>query len=270
MEARQAIPASWNVVLAGWNKNPNIDTTVTLPKKFIGFHHPNSDVKKVSSAQEMEGISLDFTGGPNSTHWGMLLTEGLAASGSSGSGLFDGDGYLIGIASVNAPIDTLAPGCDLNAAGHVVAGTSAILFYSKFAYDWDYSIDGSSNMRKLKPWLDPVNSGVVKLNPVKSNCTPVSGGTGITINNNALDNSISIYPNPSISGLVQVKINLADQSDITMELYDVTGKKLNSFKVDNIRSGSYTLDLSQYSNGMYMLKCSDGNSVSSKKIMLTK
>jgi hypothetical protein len=269
MEARQAIPASWNVVLAGWNKNPNLGTTVTLPKKFIGFHHPDGDVKKVSSAQEMASFFLDGTMAPNGTHWAMDITEGLASTGSSGSGLFDGDGYLIGMLSVGGA-DSLAPACLLTATGDTVEGTGNGVAYSKFAYDWDYSIDGSANNRKLKPWLDPVNSGVVKLNPLKSNCTPVTGGTGISINNNALDNSISIYPNPSTSGLVQVKINLADQSDLTMDLYDITGKKLNSFKVDKIRSGSYTLNLSQYSNGMYLLKCSDGNAVSSKKIMLSK
>lgn len=270
MEARQAIPASWNVVLAGWNKNPNIDTTATLPKKLIGFHHPDGDVKKVSSAQIMESVSLDGPNGPTGTHWAMWITEGLASTGSSGSGLFDGDGYLIGIASVGG--DTaLAPACRLTATGDTVEGNPGrFLAYSKFAYDWDYSIDGSANNRKLKPWLDPVNSGIVKLNPVKSNCTPVNGGTGISINNNALDNAISIYPNPSTSGLVQVKINLADQSDLTIDLYDITGKKLNSFKVDKIRSGAYTLDLSQYSNGMYLLKCSDGSAISSKKIMLSK
>ena len=269
LEARQAIPAAWDVVLSGWNKNPNPALTVTLPKKFIGFHHPAGDVKKTSSAQEMEGTSLDGSTTEPTTHWGLLLNSGLVAGGSSGSGLFDGDGYLIGIASVAG--QAFAPdSCGVNAAGGQ-ANPFDFIAYSKLAYDWDYALDGTANNRKLKPWLDPINSGVVTLNPVKSNCTPLGGGgTGISINNNALDNAISIYPNPSTSGLVQVKINLGTPSDLTMDLYDVTGKKLNSFKASNIRSGSYTLNLSQYSNGMYLLKCSDGNSVSSKKIMLSK
>jgi hypothetical protein len=268
LEARQAIPVSWNVNLAGWNKNPGIATTATLPKKFIGFHHPDADVKKVSSTQVVEGVSLDGTTA-NATHWAMELTEGLVSTGSSGSGLFDGDGYLIGVASVAGP-DNLPPACTLNAAGNTVGGTGNFVAYSKFAYDWDYTIDGTANIRKLKPWLDPGNTGAVTINPVKSNCTAIGGGTGININNNKLDNSIEIYPNPSTSGMVNVKINLASSSDITMDLYDITGKKLKSFQLKDIRTGSYALDLSQYANGIYMLKCSDGNAVSSKKIMLAK
>jgi hypothetical protein len=268
LEVRQAIPAAWNVILAGWNKNPGIATTATLPKKLIGFHHPDADVKKVSSAQAMEGISLDGTTA-NATHWAMQLTEGLVSTGSSGSGLFDGDGYLIGVASVAGP-DNLAPNCTLNAAGETVGGTANIVFYSKLAFDWDYTIDGTANIRKLKPWLDPANTGTVTISPVKSNCTAIDGGTGINVNNNKLDNSIDIYPNPSTSGLVNVKINLASSSDITMDLYDITGKKLKSFQLKDTRTGVYTIDLSQYANGIYMLKCSDGNSVSSKKIMLSK
>jgi lysyl endopeptidase len=268
LEVRTTIPAAWNVIFAGWNRNPNIQTTATLPKKFIGFHHPDGDVKKVSSTQEIESGSLDGSTTPNGTHWGMLLTEGLGSTGASGSGLFDGDGYLIGDISVGGA-EQMDPTCLVTATGDTVDGTGNFVLYSKFAYDWDYSIDGSANNRKLKPWLDPANTGAVTINPVKSNCTAI-GGTGITITNGVLDNAISIYPNPSATGMVQVKINLADQADLTMDLYDITGKRLNSFKVDKIRSGSYTLDLSQYSNGMYLLKCSDGNSVSSKKIMLSK
>lgn len=268
LEVRQAIPAAWNVILAGWNKNPGISTAATLPKKFIGFHHPDADVKKLSSAQSVFGISLDGST-TNTTHWGMELTEGLVSTGSSGSGLFDGDGYLIGVASVAGP-DNLDPSCTLNAAGNNVPGTGNFVAYSKFAFDWDYTVDGTANMRKLKPWLDPANTGAVTINPVKSNCAAIDGGTGININNNRLDNSIEIYPNPSTAGLVNVKINLASASDITMDLYDITGKKLRSFQLKDIRTGAYTIDLSQYANGIYMLKCSDGNSVSSKKIMLSR
>jgi hypothetical protein len=266
LETRQAVPTAWDVVLSGWNHDPALATTVSAPKKFIGFHHPAGDVKKTSSTNQINGINLDGSTS-NASHWEMLLNSGLVAGGSSGSGLFDGDGYLIGIASIAG--QAFAPAsCTVNAEGDA-ADAYDYAAYSKFAFDWDYSLDGPGNNRKLKPWLDPTNSGVLKLNPVKSNCTSLSG-TGITTTNNALDNSISIYPNPSTSGTVNVKLNLASEADLTMDLYDVTGKKLNSYALKNIRSGAYTIDLSQYSNGIYLLKCSDGTATTSKKIMLTK
>lgn len=267
MELRQAIPAAWNVTLAGWNKNPGISRNVAAPKKFIGFHHPDADVKKVSSAQAMESTPLSPF--PEDTHWALSLDSGLVSTGSSGSGLFDGDGYLIGVASVAGP-DGLAANCTKNAAGQTVNGTANVVLYSKFSYDWDYTVDGSANNRKLKPWLDPANTGAVTLNPVKSNCTAIDGGTGITIRNNQLDEAINLYPNPSTNGKVTVQFNLKDASDLHIELYDISGKQIKTYEVKNIHNGTYTIDMDNLSNGMYMFKFSDGYSVTSKKVMLTR
>lgn len=266
MELRQAIPASWNVTLSGWNNNAGISRTVAAPKKFIGFHHPNGDVKKVSSAQAMESTPLDPSF-PQETHWGMFLDSGLVSTGSSGSGLFDGDGYLIGVASVAGP-QGLPASCNRTAAGQAVTGTANVVLYSKFSYVWDYTIDGNANNRKLKPWLDAANSGAVTINPVKSNCSPLDNSTGISVSDNRLDEAISLYPNPSTTGKVNIQLNLKEASDMSFNVYDLSGKQVKSFRISHVQTGAYSLDLGGLPNGMYLIKCSDGYSVAAKKVML--
>lgn len=267
LELRNKIPVGWDVYLTGWNKSATVPAALTYPKRYIGFHHPGGDVKKVSISNDIRsngeaGGSL----GPG-THWAITpIDSGGIEGGSSGSGLFDGDGRLIGIASV--------AGMPKIGCGETVNGSNTSFFnyvaYSKLSLDWDYSVDGAGNNRRLQPWLDPQNTGVITLDAVKSDCT---GGvvTGITNNQkNAFDNSVSLYPNPSTNGVVTAKVNFKEATDLTVEVYNVAGAKQKVFHISNALGGTYTFDLSSYANGMYLLKFSDGNNFSTKKLMLTK
>ncbi len=266
LELNSALPAAWNMNLAGWNRDANIPLTNTSPKKFIGFHHPGGDVKKVTISHAIQSYSL---GAPQS-HWATTLDSGLVAQGSSGSALFDGDGRVIGVASVAAIGQNVPSGCNVSVTGQDVSqSTSGLPLYSKLSYIWDYSIDGAATNRKLNPWLNPNNANVLTVNAVKSNCSPINGsGTGITVNNNKLDQSLRVFPNPSSNGKVTLQFNLSEVADLSFELYDISGRKLNTFTTQKVQHGSYTLDLGAYTNGMYLLKCSDGYQSASRKIML--
>lgn len=264
-ELRQMVPANWNVVLAGWNKNAGIPLTTTAPKKFIGFHHPSGDNKKVSSSHQLESTAL---GAPDS-HWGTQLDSGYAAQGSSGSGLFDGDGRLIGILSAGGP-NQVPASCNVSVKGEAIDAMN-VLLYSKFSYDWDYTVDGNNPKRKLKPWLDPANTGVVTINPVKSNCTALDGtGTAIRNVDDELGSAISIYPNPNTSGKVSAMINLPEVTNLTAEVFDVTGKKQQSIQLNHVKSGVFNFDLSSYANGMYIINFSNGSATAAKKVMLSR
>lgn len=264
-ELRQSIPTSWNVNLAGWNKDANIALTAASPKKFIGFHHPSGDTKKVSASQSIESVTV----GVANSHWGTQLTEGYAAQGSSGSALFDGDGRLIGMLSIGGPSQVPAS-CNVSVHGDAIDAMN-VLAYSKLAFDWDYTLDGNNQRRKLKPWLDPANTGAVTINAVKSNCTALSGsGTSISTIDNELANSISVYPNPSTTGKVTAQINLQETADLTADVYDITGKKQQSLKLPKVRSGAFNIDLSTYANGMYIINFSNGSATTAKKVMLSR
>ncbi|WP_118953078.1 T9SS type A sorting domain-containing protein [Taibaiella helva] len=260
------IPASWNVNLAGWDKSPTIPTTAASPKKFIGFHHPAGDVKKVSAGSAIQNYSV----GEANSHWLLQLDSGYAAQGSSGSALFNGDGRIIGVASVAAPMLGVPANCATTAKGTNDASTAKIVLYSKLANIWDYAVDGSATNSKLKPWLDPANSNVATINAVKSDCTPLSTNppTGITPGAETLEQSVSIYPNPASGGRVNVKVNLEAPADLHLELYDISGKKISNYTLNKVRQGAFGIDLSGYANGIYLLKVSDGFNECSKKIMV--
>lgn len=74
-------------------------------------------------------------------------------------------------------------------------------------------------------------------------------------------NSFSIYPNPS-DGMVNI---VTKNSNNTIEVYDLNGKKVyqntNSQKTVN-------LNLSSLNAGVYLVKVSDGKSISTKKLII--
>ncbi len=266
LQLRSAIPVSWDAYLAGWNRSTSMPSPIVYPKRYIGFHHPAGDIKKVSMSNDISpngeaGGSM----GPG-THWQIYpVDSGGIEGGSSGSGLFDGDGRLIGIASVAG--DPSAS-CTVNGKGGS-ANFFKYVAYSKMSLDWDWSLDGTDNFRKLKPWLDPTNSGVMTLDAVKSNCT----GAAVGITNSAandFNNAISVYPNPVTDGIVTAKVNFKDNVDLTVEVYNIAGARQAVYNIANAQSGSYTFNLNGLANGMYLLKFSNGTHFTTKKVMLSK
>lgn len=260
---RQTIPTSYGAILSGWNNNPSIATTVAEPKKFIGFHHPDGDNKKLSYTHHIQSSNL----GAANTHWEMMLENSYGSTGSSGSGLFDGNGYLIGQLSVGGD-DNVPNSCLYNAAGEET-GIGDYVAYSKFAYVWDYSIDGSATNRKLKPWLDPNASGASILNPLKSNCTAVST-TGLSTVTKDLSDNISVYPNPVTDGNITVQYNLSSSQDVKVSVYDLSGKEAYHTTMPKALNGSRKVNLSGLSNGMYMITFTTEDGFTSKKVMINK
>ncbi|WP_298221627.1 T9SS type A sorting domain-containing protein [Flavobacterium sp.] len=73
--------------------------------------------------------------------------------------------------------------------------------------------------------------------------------------------SIVIYPNPS-----HAIFNIKTDANAAIELYDATGRKLKS---DKIEIGTTPINVSNYSDGVYFLKISNGNN-QTKTIRLIK
>lgn len=147
LQLNQAIPAYYGVYYAGW------DRTEKITPQHIGLHHPNGDVMKVSTSKEKpivhqykdkqspgaEGAHLRVIYAP--TEHGFGITEG----GSSGSGLFNEEGLLVG---------TLTGGnsyCDRNPDG--------FNSYGRLSFHW--------NKRKSEGYymadkLDPKGKGTAE------------------------------------------------------------------------------------------------------------
>ncbi len=158
VELNSNIPSSYNPYFAGWNR-------ATSPSSSgVGIHHPAGNEKKISTYTN--GLfSATYNGGWSGAHWGVTWAattngHGVTEGGSSGSPLFNNNGLIVG---------------HLSGGSSFCNATSASDLYGKFYKAWES--DGNSNNSKLKPWLDPNNTGVTSLNGTYAPCTG-SGNNG--------------------------------------------------------------------------------------------
>lgn len=141
VEITANMPASWDLVWAGWNRSetPALST--------FGIHHPSGDIMK--ACRDLNPPVLTNEGGESMwgvQDWDLGVTEG----GSSGSPLFDQNGRIVGQlfgggAACNGLTDNGEPD-----------------FYGRLGVSWN---SGSTSSSRLKEWLDPANTNAVTLNP---------------------------------------------------------------------------------------------------------
>ncbi len=268
-ELKEAIPPSYGAVLAGWNRNPSIQQNVAAPKKFIGFHHPNGDNKKLTTSQSIQSQSWPSTvPNANGERWFQFVTEGYLAPGSSGSGLFDFDGRLIGVASVASITNQVPNNCFVNSANQEVYAMD-VIWYDKLSHGWDYAVDGNATNRKISPWLDPANTGATSINAVTSSCTPL-GTTSVNVYNDDLDAMIAVHPNPSSDGTVYMQYNFRNATDFNVEVVDIAGRKVSHKGLTAAIEGTLAIDLTDVPNGMYFIKVSAANGYATKKVVINR
>ena len=179
--------SSWNPYYAGWDRNDSQGLGG------VGIHHPNGDVKKIST-HNMIPLTTDCLH-VNSQDNFYLINEWLATTnghgvtegGSSGSPLFN---------NVHRVIGQLHGGC----VGHNDDCWNPSNDYSNYGKIYaSWNIGGTSN-GQLKDWLDPANTGVLSLSGANV-CPQDVGenvhvshtvGTGVAENIQATSNITSI------------------------------------------------------------------------------
>ncbi len=138
------IPNSYSPYFLGWNSLNELSTSG------VCLHHPAGDVKKISTYDS----PLEFSqwGDTPETHLMVRWAEtpnghGVTEGGSSGAPLFNSSKLIMGQLTGGESDCTNLMGND---------------YFGRIFYSWDKN--GNHDSLRLKPWLDPINSGLRVLN----------------------------------------------------------------------------------------------------------
>jgi hypothetical protein len=224
------IPAEWNVYFNGWS------TLNEASQQGVTIHHPDGDIKKVSTYTDpLQTISWQGNGLPS--HWLVYWVEtqnnwGVTEGGSSGAPIFDIQGRLIGtltggLASCNNP--------------------TAPDYYGKFSYHW--TSNGSADTARLKPWLDPDDTGTEVLDGSTM-------GTGEIFS--AVGKKLEIFPNP-VSENVSITFDASEKEPVVLRIMDAMGKQIDKIMMDHRRIA--IVDVSDYPPGIYVVTGTSGGSL---------
>jgi hypothetical protein len=104
-----------------------------------------------------------------------------------------------------------------------------------------------------------------------NNCTLVLKDTidfisGISNANNSI-RKVSLYPNPT-SGIATLSIETDGVHNVLVEVYDATGRMLNSLEKAGIQSENITVNLNDYTAGIYSVRVRLNDVVITKQIVL--
>lgn len=226
---------SFNAYWNGWDANN------TAATGGVSIHHPAGDIKKISTYTGTL-TSTTYGGTPN-THWRVVWTattngHGVTEGGSSGSPIFNTNGGSSRI------VGTLSGG-----SSYCTSPSSPDL-YGKVSYHWQSN--GTANNQKLKPWLDPNNTGILVQDGASNPCNYV----GINDEKKA-SSSVKLYPNPTTDKLSVDLTSLSGK--VTIEIYDMAGKLIST--TSQTAGSIIDLDMIGMNKGIYNvhIKASDMN-----------
>ncbi|MCB9245266.1 MAG: DUF5011 domain-containing protein [Flavobacteriales bacterium] len=83
------------------------------------------------------------------------------------------------------------------------------------------------------------------------------------------DDLLKVYPNPS-KGLFNIAIELPSTEDVSIEIYDVLGNKIQDVAEGAMQNGIYTVDMSANANGVYFVRMQVSGAVINKKVVLNR
>ena len=233
------IPASWDVTFAGW------DHSDSMPQFEVGIHHPNGDIMKIcrddsgAVKETANGTEVWLIGGVSvgqGDGWEIGTTE----SGSSGSPLFNEDGYIIG---------QLYAGLS-NCNGF--ENNNDYDIYGRFGISWN---SGNSSSNRLKEWLDPLNTGQLTIGSVQNS---------LGISDIEITGKLDIYPNPASTTLT---IMNTSYPNLTYKIHNVLGQEISHGALNNTYN---VINVEDYPIGIYLLHLIDPNSNAdiTKKIVI--
>jgi len=178
---QEEIPIDYYPYFNGWDRS-------TVPSENgVGIHHPEGDLKMISTYSNTL-VSTNYNNtepDENGRFWQVYWSEtssghGVTEGGSSGSPIFNSEGYIVG---------TLSGG--RASCSHLDLPD----YYGKFSYHWESN--GVDSASQLKPWLDPIGSDLPALRGLDLDTSKIKAdfdsynthiriGDGVQFNNKSL------------------------------------------------------------------------------------
>ncbi len=133
-----------------------------------------------------------------------------------------------------------------------------IMFENYMEYTNDACMNIFSRDQALRAW-GTINGPLASL-LTSDACTPLS------VDNLNISEEVAIYPNPS-AGKFNIEWTMIN-GDWSVEAFDVLSRKICSQY--QLKDKSCIVDLSGYPNGVYFIRIINGNSITCKKVVVTR
>ncbi|MCR4680483.1 MAG: T9SS type A sorting domain-containing protein [Bacteroidales bacterium] len=224
-----------SIVFAGWDATGSASVGAAI-------HHPGGDYKKISFPRT---VSSNYGSYFWVVNWYTNPNKGCTEQGSSGSPLFNAQGLIIG---------------DLSSGSSACDYPMGVDYYGKLSHSWNNG-NTSNNNRKLKPWLDPDNTGILKMNSMRYDGTPV----GVE-NYTTTIRPFNIVPNPS-QGFVSMKGSF-DPGDGVCNVYNAMGVLVASKSVT--LSPSIDMSFNDLPSGIYIVEIINDNHIYKSKMVIAR
>ena len=222
-----------DVFFAGWDVSGAASVGMAI-------HHPAGDFKKLSIPK---GVSSSYYNSYWTASWYVNPNKGCTEQGSSGSPLFNAKKLIIGDLSNGSSSCSEPWGTDN---------------YGKISYSWTNN-NNYNNAKKLKPWLDPDNTGVTWISGMRYD------GTIVGVNQFDADiRTFNILPNPT-SGNVTIQGNFDAEKGVC-NVYNMLGARISSYNVN--LDPSFSMNFNDLPNGIYVVEIlGDTHSYKSKMVI---
>jgi hypothetical protein len=234
IELSKPINPSLNLVVAGW------DRRITTPTSAFTIHHPQGEEKRISFENNNLSIENDTRTYPYAD---MLLKvsdwdTGYTEEGSSGAGLFNVDGRLVG---------QLYGGDSVCGSGSDGVGAD---WFGRIYRSWT---GGGTSTTRLSDWLDPLNSGAQTLDLKLANMPIDTEPTTEMPQHFVITEA---YPNP-FSTYTKLAVQTDQKQYVEIRLFNIMGQKIKMLHAESLEAyqlKTISIQGDDLPNGIYFVQ----------------
>jgi hypothetical protein len=142
-----------------------------------------------------------------------------------------------------------------------IGGNAAVFSVQTFAW-WVKTAVGSG--QTINKWIPAGGPSQLRY----SYSLHVKDNSITSIDENTLEKDINLFPNP-VSDIINLTMNFENASDAQLEIFDAQGKIIANPSLGHKAQGEHTfsINVSNLSNGLYLLKVTSGQSTITKRFI---